>query len=194
VARYGLAADEIAGWQEEKETGVIVMGMRGAGIIEEKLIGSVTTSLLKRVKCPVLVIDQTIRFRPVKSIVLACDYKELNTDSTLEPLKEFARLFHAQIMVLNVVREPAELMPTTEQAVVGVKLEHSLEDVEHSFHYTENSDVVDGINEYVKHNNIDMVAMVPHAHSVFHKVFQEPFTKRMAFHTPVPLLVLNERS
>jgi nucleotide-binding universal stress UspA family protein len=191
VARYGLAVDEIETYAQENNMDMVIMGMRGAGLIGEKLIGSVTTALIGKVKCPVLIIDSQVKYRQVSKIVLASDLKEVQKSEVLTPLKEMAKLLNAHVHVLNVVREPAELVPTTEEAIVGVKLEHSLEDIDHSFHYAENEDVVDGINEYVDENNIDMVAMIPRAHSFFQGLFQEPYTKRMAFHSHVPLLILN---
>jgi nucleotide-binding universal stress UspA family protein len=192
VCKYGLAVDEIKDFEADNKIDLLVLGMRGAGFIGEKLIGSVTTSLMRKVKCPLLAIDERVKFKPLKKIALASDYKEIENINILDPLKELMRLFSSHLHVVNVVREKAELVPTTEEASVGVKLEHSLEDVEHSFHYAENNDVVEGINEYVTEHNIDLVVMIPRTHSVVTNVFKEPHTKRMAFHTKVPLLVLNE--
>jgi nucleotide-binding universal stress UspA family protein len=190
--RYGLAVDEISAFAAESNVDLIVIGMRGAGFLSEKLIGSVTTSLMRKVKCPLLVIDEHVTYKEIKKVALASDYHEIQHESALQPLKEFVRLFNAHIHVLNVVKEKAELVPTTEQAVVGVKLEHSLEGVDHTFHYTENKNVVEGINQYVAENNIDMVVMIPRIHSVLTNIFREPHTKRMAFHSTVPLLILND--
>jgi hypothetical protein len=144
------------------------------------------------VKCPVLAISSDVKFKPIKNIAFACDYKEINDRQLLEPLKEFAKLFDAHISIVNVVRETAELIPNTDQAIAGVKLEHSLEGTEHSFHYTQHNDVVEGINHFVTENHIDMVVMIPRMHSVLRNIFHEPQTKRMAFHTHVPLLSLHE--
>jgi nucleotide-binding universal stress UspA family protein len=192
VVQYGLAVDEISGYEKAHNISMIVMGMHGAGYLSEKLIGSITTSLVRKVKCPVLAINREVSFREIKKIVLACDYKELENNAVLTPLKEFVSIFKSHIYVVNVVREPAEIIPTTEQAVVGVKLEHALEEVDHTFHFAENEDVVEGINQFVDQENADMVVMIPRMHSVLRNIFHEPHIKQMAFHTHVPLLILNE--
>jgi nucleotide-binding universal stress UspA family protein len=192
VCQYGLAVDEISGYEKMHNVNMIVMGMHGAGVLSEKLIGSITTSVARKVKCPVLAVNKDVKYREIKKIVLACDYKEIQNESVLEPLKELVSAFGAHIYVVNVVREPVEIVPTTEQAVVGVKLEHSLETTGHSFHFAENEDVVEGINEFVDKENADMVAMIPRMHSALKDIFREPHIKQMAFHSHVPLLVLNE--
>jgi nucleotide-binding universal stress UspA family protein len=188
----GLVVDEVEELLKKEKIDLIVLGMHGAGYLSEKLIGSVTTAVIRKVKCPVLAISSDVKFKPIKNIAFACDYKEINDRQLLEPLKEFANLFSAHISIVNVVRETAELIPNTDQAIAGVKLEHSLEGTEHSFHYTQHNDVVEGINHFVTENHIDMVVMIPRMHSVLRNIFHEPQTKRMAFHTHVPLLSLHE--
>jgi nucleotide-binding universal stress UspA family protein len=188
----GLVVDEVEELLKKEKIDLIVLGMHGAGYLSEKLIGSVTTAVIRKVKCPVLAISSDVKFKPIKNIAFACDYKEINDRQLLEPLKEFANLFSAHISIVNVVRETAELIPSTDQAIAGVKLEHSLEGTEHSFHYTQHNDVVEGINHFVTENHIDMVVMIPRMHSVLRNIFHEPQTKRMAFHTHVPLLSLHE--
>jgi len=187
----GLVVDEMEDYLKVNSVDLIVVGTQGAGYLSEKLLGSVTTSLIKKVKVPVLIIDREVRYKPIKKIALACDYKEIS-NATLSSLKEFGKLFNAKIFVVNVVREEAEIIPTTDEAAVGVKIDHLLEDIEHSYHYAQNDDVVEGVNDFVQEHNIDLIVMIPRQHSGFRNLFHEAETKRMAFHTHTPFLSLHE--
>lgn len=189
----GFPVEEINLFAKENKIDLIVMGMEGegTGYLTEKLIGSITTALIKKAKCPVLAIDKRVKFKKIKKIVLACDYEETHNKSALAPLKEFSNLFKSHIYVLNVVHE-LEVAPAMNIAVAGVKLDHSLEDVDHSFHQTRNEDVIEGINDFVDNNKMDMIVMIPRMHTVLKSMFVEPNTKRMAFHTKIPLLALHE--
>jgi hypothetical protein len=91
---------------------------------------------------------------------------------------------------LNVVREP-EVITTVSHAVAGLRVEHTLEEIPHSFHYSENEEVVKGINSFVERQHIDMVAMIPQVHHGLKDIFKEPHTKQMAFHMKAPLLDLH---
>jgi nucleotide-binding universal stress UspA family protein len=186
----GFPVEEINRSAKENKVDIIIMGMAGAGYLTEKLIGSITTSLIKKAKCPVLAIDKYVKFRRVEKIVLACDYAEIDNKCILEPLEEFVYLFKAHLYILNIIG-PLERV-TMSKAVSSVKLERLLEGTSHSFHYKENEDVVKGINDFVEENKIDMVVMIPRIHNVFKNFFQEPHTKSMAFHTKIPLLALHE--
>ncbi|MCX6182281.1 MAG: universal stress protein [Bacteroidetes bacterium] len=186
----GIAEEEINRFAEENDVNLIVMGMEGANYLSEKIIGSTTTSLIKKATCPVLVIDKKVQYQSIKNIALACDYSKPNHKSTIKKLKEFTRLFNAKLHVINVVNEE-ELVPSSDEAAGGIRLEHLLEDVEHSSFYIKNNDVVDGINKFVDEESIDMLVMIPHRHTTLQNIFHEPNTKRMAFHTKVPLLTLH---
>lgn len=188
---WGFPAEEIKLFSEKNKVDLVVMGMAGAGFLKEKIIGSVTTALIRNAKCPVLAIDQHVKFRNIKRIALACDYAETNNRSVLAPLKEFAQLFKSHIYVVNVVPD-TEAVATITKAVAGIKLDHVLENVEHSFHYKENKNVAEGINDFVDENKIDMVVMIPREHATIRSLFSEPETKRVAFHTKIPLLALHE--
>jgi nucleotide-binding universal stress UspA family protein len=189
----GFPVEEINLFSKENKIDLIVVGMEGegTGYLTERLIGSITTSLIKKAKCPVIAIDKRVKFKRIKKIALACDYEETHNKSALAPLKEFAHLFKSHIYVLNVVPE-LETAPAMNIAVAGIKLEHSLEDVDHSFHQTKNEDVIEGINDFVDTNKMDMIVMIPGMHTVLKDMFREPNTKRMAFHTKIPLLALHE--
>jgi nucleotide-binding universal stress UspA family protein len=187
----GFAVDEINRYTETNPVELIVMGMQGAGYLVEKLIGSVTTALLRESNCPVLAIDQKVRFKKPKKIVLACDYKQIKR-SALVPLKDLAALFDSHIYVLNVTPGNEPAIKDVEAAVAGLSIDHSFDKTDHSFHFTSNEDVVDGINDYITSQQMDMVVMIPRKHSVLRNMFNEPNTKKIAFHTTVPVLALHE--
>jgi nucleotide-binding universal stress UspA family protein len=53
VVRRGSAADELVA--ETRGLGMLVMGARGLGVTRSALLGSVSTSVLRRAQCPVIV-------------------------------------------------------------------------------------------------------------------------------------------
>lgn len=191
VCKYGLPVGEINLYAKENNVDMIVMGMEGSSYLSEKIIGNITTSLLKKACCPVLAIDKNVRFKSLKNIVLASDYIETENKITFEPLLEFAKIFNSKVFVLNVVKE-LETITTVGKAVEGIKINHILDSIDHSFHYSKSEDVIEGINDFVEEKKIDMVVMIPRSHSVLHSLFHESNSKRMAFHTKIPLLALHE--
>ena len=189
--KYGFPIDEINQAIKQYKADLVVMGMHGAGKFSEKFIGSTTTSLIRKSTCPILAIERHVRFKPIKKIAFACDYRAIHKTSILDPLKEIVRLFKSHVNVVNIVPKE-EKMPSLDKAVSGVKLEHALEDINHTYYFAQNEDVVNGINDFVAQKKMDMVVMIPRKHSLLNSIFNEPETKRIAFHTKVPLLAIHE--
>lgn len=189
--RCGFPVQEIVQVAEDIKADLIIVGMHGADYLTEKIIGSVATSLMRKSKCPVLVINKKVKYKNIKNIVFASDYKEVRNKNVFQKLKSFAHLFGAHIHVLNVVPEK-ETMVTVSKAVAGSELNNSLKGVAHSFHTATNESIVDGINEFSKEEKADMIVMAPRDHNILSNVFSEPNSKKMAFHTHTPLLTLHE--
>ncbi|MGZ4059478.1 MAG: universal stress protein, partial [Bacteroidia bacterium] len=184
----GFPIDEINSFVEKNNVDLIVMGMRGGGYLSEKLIGSITTGLIKKSNCPVLVINKQQKFKKLKKIVLAYDYKKVPAKLTLGPLKEFVKLFQSKVYVLNVVNGVKKT--AVKKSVTGI--EECLEGIDHSFHFVENEDTISGINEFVSSEKADMIAIIPRRHKFMDTILHERNTKRMAFHTSIPLLALHD--
>lgn len=189
--KCGFAVDEINRMIKGKKIDLVVMGMRGAGYLTEKLIGSIATILIRKTTCPVLAINENVKYTGVNKIVLACDFQKIQNKSILEPLKEFVKLFKSHLYILNVTTNLKAISLSIE-ILANTTFGNAFEGIDHSFHLIENEEIVDGINDFVNENKIDMVVMMPHKHSMLETIFQERNTKRMAFHTHIPLLALNE--
>lgn len=189
IVSCGFAADETEKAAKENHSDLVVMGMRGAGIIEEKLIGSVTTSVMDRLKAPLLIVDSKLKYKKPDNIALATDFETIS-EETLTTIKYYSGLFGAKIHVVNVVS--AEKLPAITEAVAGVKLDSYLQETDHRFATMESEDVVEGINAYIENNKIDMLVMMPRKHSLFSRLFSPSVTKKMAFHAHAPLLCIHE--
>lgn len=189
IVRAGFAVDEILSIVKEKKVDMVVMGMKGGGKFTQ-IIGSTATSLMKRANCPVIVVPEKAKFQEIKKIVYACDYEKINNHSALEPLWELARMYDAEIMVFNV--KDSRVHPSTKEAIEGIRLDHWLGRVKHSYWFAENSDVVEAINDFVKKNHAVMIATVGHKHPFPENLIHKSTTKSMAFHTHTPILSLHE--
>ncbi len=187
----GFPVDEIRYYTEEHDTGLIVMGIEGTDYLTEKLFGSITTSLISKAKCPILVIGKNIKFKGIKRIALASDLKELHHKSIYDTVKQFTTMFNAELMVLHVASH-YNTVPSVTETISSIELDHSLLGINYSLHHIVNKDVVEGINEFLEEKEIDMLIMIPRVHSAIRSLLLEPETKRMAFHTTVSLLALHE--
>ena len=190
IIRSGFTVEEITGVVKEKNVDLVVMGITGTGEVSEKLMGSHTTSLIKQTKTPVLVIPKDTRYKEIKKIVLSCNYNEPVNTAAIKKIKEFAKLFNAKVLVLD-VEKPA-VVPMYENTAAGGVLEKSLKGVETVMFYGSSDNLTDELNSFADAHNCDWIAMIPHKHNILSRLFHESNTKRMAFHTHVPLLSVHD--
>lgn len=191
IVSAGFAIDEIIEITKEKNIDLIVMGIVGGSRLNE-ILGSTTTGVVRKTTVPVLIVPDNARFKQIDKIAFACDYSQISNRTVLAMLFEFVKLFTSRILVVNVIAK--EEITTTEKAVSGMQLENYLKDVDHTIHFPVHSDVIEGINEFVKDTDSAMIAMIPHKHNIFQRIFSTSNTKKMAFHTHIPLLMLPQNN
>jgi nucleotide-binding universal stress UspA family protein len=187
----GIAVDEIYLYCLKRKVDFIVMGMQGKGFVKEKLMGSTTTKLIQKSEVPVLSIDKKVKFRSIKRIVFAGDKRGEVNRSTLHPLYQLSGFFKSHVYILNVV--PGKPLIQGEDELFDKNISRSFKDFDYSLHRSMNPSIQDGINQFITAKKIDMLVMVPHQHTFAERVVNGRQTKRMAFHTSVPLLMLHEK-
>jgi nucleotide-binding universal stress UspA family protein len=190
LVRIGVASDEIKTITKEKETGLIVMGMKGAGGLD-KIIGSTTTNVSRKVKTPVLVIPHDTTYTPIKHITYASDFTYKTSHQLFNPLLEIARIVQARVHILYVRQGHGGI---TEQELTGKQSNEIIfEGCDHEYAIIEEPSVNHGISRYLQQQSSELLAMVAHKHSFLERVFSKDHTSAMAYETHVPLLILQDK-
>ena len=162
---------------------LIVMGTHGASGIDEIIMGTNAYSVIKDLRCPVLVIPKNGNLKNVNRIAYASDYKHLEDTSILNPMINIAALYDAEIDILH-LSDKKEM--NSEEAEEAERIENQLKDVIHSYHFKSAEDIEQSLNQHIAERQIDILVMVPRKH----KFFEKHWTKKMAFHGKTPLLAL----
>jgi nucleotide-binding universal stress UspA family protein len=190
IIRSGFAVEEIMNVINEKKVDLVVMGITGTGNVSEILIGSHTVSLIKQTQTPVLVIPKDARYKDIKKIMLAYDYSKVLHEYAINKFIKFVKLFKAKVFVLNVVNHIES--STYENAAACSAIEKLLKNIKHTYNFTSAEDTIGEINAFADKHKCNCVAMIPHKHNILSRLVHESNTKKMAFHTHIPLLALHD--
>lgn len=188
---HAFAKEAILSLALKEDIELIVMGTTGASGIKGVLFGSNTHAIVKNVVCPVMIIPEeaeTGKF--FKNIALAGDYQHTASKETFELLIYLAKSLNAQIHVLHVSEIPVIKAGESEEAQ---KLDRYFKNIQHSFHFKLDSNVDEGLDEYVEDNGIDLLTLVAKKHRLLDRIFKESITKKMTNHSKVPLLILHAK-
>jgi nucleotide-binding universal stress UspA family protein len=191
VVRFGLLPEVLPAFYQEKCASLVVMGMRGMSPFERILLGSTTASVLKRTTFPVLVVPANVRFTRPNKILFAYDYASLSGTNLLTLLKDLSRQFDAEVKILHVDKEK-HLNPGLihERVESGTHTERLLRGIRHRYIFEHDGNVAEGIESVIKREQPELLVMVPRKRGVLASLINPGNTRRMAFHSHVPLLVL----
>lgn len=170
---------------------LIIMGTKGASGAKEFFFGSNTVNVINKVRlCPILTIPDQFDFVEPKKIAFSTDFNRLYKEEELAPLKEITDLYNSEI---NIVHLNNEEHLNEVQEYNSKILENDLKDYNHHFFWIPNyGKKANDINDFIKEQNINMLAMVNYKHSFIEKITKEPVIKTIGFQPFIPFLVIPE--
>ncbi|HMI78473.1 MAG TPA: universal stress protein [Ferruginibacter sp.] len=175
----------------EEKAGLIVMGTANKTKLEEIFLGSNAVTVCKISDHPVVLVPAHLKLQPVKKIVFACDMKEVNKTIPAAALKQVLDNFKVPLTVLNVDNEDKHFTPETPQETMT--LHDILKDYTPEYYNIQNENVVSGIIEFAKENPATLVLLISKSHNFMEGLFYRSLTRRLAYVTPFPLLILREK-
>jgi nucleotide-binding universal stress UspA family protein len=104
--KIGFAGELIQAMVNEGRVSVVVMGIGHMDKFSEVVFGSTSTAVAGRVSCPVLIIPEKAKFRPLTRVGLAFDQKEIPTSTGLRVVRDLSKHFGSQMHYVNVVDSP----------------------------------------------------------------------------------------
>ncbi len=195
-AVYGSILSALEDFGENNSIELVVMGITGGGALEETLIGSNTVHIAEHSHIPLIIVPAKCGFKPIQKLVFACDFNDAEKYIPVNQIEMMQQLTGADLMVFNVEAEPDEFEQTFPGTVMGESFAvHTvLEKLNPSYHFSHDENFVEGINHFVDEQQIDLVITVPKEHNFFAQLFSASHTKKLAFHSHVPILVLSKNN
>ncbi len=195
VVEYGSITGGIEMIATREKIELIIMGITGGGALEETLIGSNTTSVAGALGMPVLIIPPHADYYPVKKIMLSCDFDHADKFIPVNIIRSLINDTHAKLLVFNIEVDMEETNAKYPASMMGegFAVHTLLQEFQPEYHFTKNKEYVDGVNEYADSHEVDMIISIPKRKGFFEKLFIKSTTKKLAFHTHLPLLVVHKQ-
>lgn len=173
---------------KKKEIDLIVMGTRGATGLQKVLIGSNAAAMIQSSSVPVIIVPHNATFKGFKKIVYTTDLNHMEEE--LATVTDFAKLFNARIEVLHVIpeAEPTDLNAKQIKSDLIKKMKYE----KISFYLSKNDTVPEAIDNFMIDRKADMLIMFTHKLSFFEKLFSTSVTRKLAFHSYIPMLTFNK--
>ena len=184
--KHGMIENTLPLECEEKDIDLIIMGTKGAHNFGEAMLGTNAHFIVKESKIPILIIPENEKYHSVLNIALASDYKFLEPE-TLEMLKAFNAHFKSEIHIVHISDKQ---MLNGDEKASAKRFEQYFKNIPHHFHYILDDDIEHGIMHYIKGHDIQVLAVVPRKHNFFERMFSKSESKKLIYHSELPILAL----
>jgi nucleotide-binding universal stress UspA family protein len=190
-SRMGNTVDELEELCKTIQPFAVVMGAKGISGIEKVVFGSTTLSAIRHLTWPVICVPSGKEFgNGIKKVGFACDFRHVVETTPVKYIKQIVKEFGAELHVLNVDYKEKHFRPETpEQSFL---LHNLLEDLNPQYHFINNADIEDGINEFAESNNLDLVIAIPKKHKLLEGIFKPSNTKQLVFQSHIPVMCVHE--
>ncbi|WP_330441527.1 universal stress protein [Flavobacterium sp. C4GT6] len=185
---YGDLVYNINKVTKDEDVDFIVMGTKGASGLRETFIGSTTASVISNSDVPVLAIPEEAEFHHrIKNIAFTTQYREKDNDA-LKSALEIADKFKATIQCLY-IKNPDD--PTDiDERIAEWRMYYRDKNID--FFNIAGDHIEQTILDFIESQHVDMLVMRKHKRGFFEGLFHRSLTKKMAYHTKVPLLIFHE--
>ena len=193
ILAHGDTVDTIVNKAQQYKTDLIIMGTEGAGKLKAFVLGTHTAAVMAKSQIPVITVPRGYNGQPPTDIVLAIDQEEEKL--LLAPVFRLRQLFASSLKTLTFSdkdAEAAELMDQSHTLRVSTnrwKADFALAKLE-SEHLL-GDDFCDAINRYIDDYSVNLLVMVTHRKNFLQRLFRISTTRKMAYHTHIPLMSLH---
>lgn len=182
----GPAAATILQTAADINADLLVTGMKAGGKTFRKTFGSAILTLAKKTPIPMLVIPEEATYQPVNVIAIANerDMEQEENAGVLNVFRQVAQAFHSAVKIVHVNTggDDERLAPFRLQKILG--------SIDPDYHSIIGTNVPGALADFIAQQKVDMLAVLPHEHTMMEKIFSTKNTRAMIFQTKIPLLVL----
>lgn len=176
----------------QKAATLVVMGITGKSPIKQLLVGSNTLKLVEKNICPVMIIPPDAAFNDINDILFTSDFHDVKESTPVLYIKTVLDFFKANLHIVNVSNE--HYVSLTEQfQTERAKLLDLFKEYNPEFYFIGMNDFHEAIEQFVTDKSIDLIVTIPRFHTGITSIFKSSATKKLAFHSSVPVLAAHEK-
>ncbi len=189
---FGYPEDIIPDVCRKMEPDVVIMGTKSKGETIKELLGSITSDVMKRADCPVLAVpsSSSIDLEKLSKILFITDFSE-NDYISMHKLIRLISPFQTQIHAVRFLSHDPAKGEVEKMEQFKSYCDTTYRNYQLKFSYEQSDQFISSLEEYVEQNKIDLIAMTRRKRNMIAKLFTPEITRKILFHTDVPLLVFH---
>ncbi|MEO8583452.1 MAG: universal stress protein [Flavitalea sp.] len=170
---------------------LVIMGITGASEIDQALMGSNAVDMAREGICPVIIVPPSATYKPIENVLLATDFKDVQSTVPVNIIIKVLDLFKPILHIVH-TGDGESIDSKTGFKTEKAWLETSFESYDPDFYFIHSEDFLEAISNFTADHSIDMIVTVPKNHSFLNNFFKKNHTKKLAYHSHIPVLAIHE--
>ncbi|MDB5277527.1 universal stress protein [Ferruginibacter paludis] len=183
--------DRLAAFAHIKGAFMIVMGLTGKTPREQRFSGSNTLKLSEKEVCPVLIVPEDATYTGINNALITSELKSVEDTPTLLCIKKVLQYFKPALHILN-INSNHYISVTDDVREERNKMEGLLAEFNPEFYFMRLYDFHESVEVFTRDKNIDLIIIAPRYHNFFERLFKTQHTKKLIYHSKVPVLAVHE--
>ncbi|MFO7659089.1 MAG: universal stress protein [Bacteroidales bacterium] len=187
----GMPEDVILNYSLEYKPDLVLMGTQGKSKANT-IMGSVTETMIRKLKCPVMAVPEKYSFvgeKNVRNLMYVTDFDESDFVS-IKKLMDLTQMLNLKIFCAHIASDEGEW---DRIKLNGLKeyfrSVYGKSDVECG--RVGSKALLEEIDLFVKENHINIISLTTRQRGILDKLFKTDLTKKLFYHTNIPLLVFH---
>lgn len=185
VAKYGEPRACIEAVAAEEQADLLIMALADDRPYTARFMGSLTTGMIPQTAVPMLILPPGIRYKPVKTVVLALDLSEPIDAVVLGHAKEFLIRLGAALAIICMDDDP-----DSQRREAAQRIGELFDGLPHTFSFQPGNDLTTTLANYFITHPADLIMMLPEHHNRLAIWLMESATQQVARQAEVPVLAL----
>ncbi len=192
ISKPGDVTEVVSEIVKAEQIPLVVMGLSGAGALNRFFLGSNTEKMMECASFPLLLIPLGVSFKKIRKIAFATDFNQ-HDQETLHSVLSFARNFDAEVMIAHIADEvDAEHQKIVDGFLSDITCKANYDKI--YYRHVKSVDVEEGLKWICDQSFADMIVMSHGQHGFIDSFFSGSYTKKLARHVNIPLLVYPKHS
>ncbi len=170
---------------------LVVMGITGKSAIRQAMFGSNTLKLVDKNLYPVMIIPPDAIYKGINNAAFATDFKKVEITTPADLISSVLEMFNPMLHIVNVHKE--NHVPVTEEVnKEKIKLQEMFSKFKTEFYFIGRNDFSEALDTFVRDYDIDILITIPKHQSNSTSLFKTTHTKKLAYHSHIPILAAHE--
>ncbi|MBK5271417.1 MAG: universal stress protein [Bacteroidia bacterium] len=170
---------------------LVVMGIKSRSTVHHVFFGSNTLKLINENLYPVMIIPPKIAYSEIRNVAFASDFKDVEATTPSTLISSVLEMFNPMLHIVNV--NPEHYVSITEEyQECKEQLIEMFKNYKTEFYFIGMTDFFEAMDNFIRDYKIDLLVTIPKHDSNARLLFSNTHTKKLAYHSKIPILAAHE--